>query len=82
MPNKDSVQVNENNIVMGILSDSLGRYPEGNIPLAENVDFEDIFETKYDSAAESSEEKTAASFIKPSAGKYWAEDGTEQDLPT
>ena len=79
---KHSVQINENGVVHGILTDSLGRVPQGNIELASGVNHEDIFDTKYDSTAESSEIKTATSFVKPSAGKYWAHDGTEQDLPT
>lgn len=78
---KSSVQVNESNVVMGILTDSLGNVPVGNIPLADGVDFEDVLDTKYDSSAEASDEKTAASFTKPSAGKYWDENGLEQDYP-
>ena len=78
---KHSVQINENNVVIGILTDSNGNIPTGNIPLANNVNFEDVLDSKYDSSAESSEEKTATSFTKASAGKYWDLDGTEQDLP-
>ena len=78
---KHSVQVNENGVVFGVLTDSLGRVPTGNIPLANDVNHEDIFDTKYDSSAESTDDKTAASFTKPSAGKYWDENGVEQDLP-
>lgn len=78
---KSSVQINDNNVVMGILTDSAGNVPAGNIPLADDVNHEDIFETKYDSSAESTDDKTAASFTKPSAGKYWDENGLEQDYP-
>lgn len=78
---KSSVQINENNVVMGILTDSNGNVPAGNIPLANDVDFNDILEAKYDSSAETSNDKTAASFTKPSAGKYWDEAGVEQDYP-
>jgi hypothetical protein len=79
---KHSVQINSNNVVEGILTDSLGRIPTGNIPLANGVDAEDVLGTKYDSSAETSVEKTAASFTKPSEGKYWDEAGVEQDYPT
>lgn len=82
MAEKHSVQVNENNVVMGICTDSLGRIPEGNIPLINTIDFEDVLDAKYDPNAETEEEKTATSFTKPSAGKYWDENGVEQDLPT
>jgi hypothetical protein len=78
---KSSVQINANNVVEGILTDSNGNVPAGNIPLASGVDFNDILETKYDSSAETSDDKTAASFTKPSAGKYWDENGVEQDYP-
>lgn len=78
---KHSVQINDNNVVFGILTDSNGNVPTGNIPLADDIDFEDILDTKYDSSAESTDDKTAASFTKPSAGKYWDENGVEQDLP-
>lgn len=78
---KSSVQINDNNVVIGILTDSAGNIPNGNIPLASGVDIEDVLDTKYDSSAETSDEKTAASFTKPSAGKYWDENGLEQDYP-
>lgn len=78
---KSSVQINDNNVVEGILTDSNGNVPAGNIPLASGVDINDIIDTKYDSSAETSDDKTAASFTKPSAGKYWDENGLEQDYP-
>jgi len=78
---KISVQVNENNVVIGILTDSAGNVPAGNIPLASGENIDDILDTKYDSSAETSDDKTAASFTKPSTGKYWDLDGVEQDYP-
>ena len=54
---KSSAQVNSGNVVTGILNDSLGRVPEGNIPLdIENA--ESILGYKYDESAEEVNDKT------------------------
>jgi hypothetical protein len=82
MSNKSSVQINENNVVIGVLTDSKGNVPTGNIPLANNVDINNILDTKYDSSAETSNDKTAVSFVKPSEGKYFDENGVEQNITT
>jgi len=80
MAEKKSAQINSANIVEGILLDSMGRVPDGNIELDINVDDNDIHGAKYDSSAETSTVKTAASFTLPAEGKYWDIDGTEQDF--
>lgn len=78
---KSSAQVNSGNVVTGILNDSLGRVPEGNIPLdIENA--ESILGYKYDESAEEVNDKTLSSFTAPSENKYFDEHGIEQDLPT
>jgi hypothetical protein len=37
MSNQSSVQINENNVVIGVLTDSKGNVPTGHIPLAPNA---------------------------------------------
>jgi hypothetical protein len=78
---KSSAQLNLGKIVTMVLTDSLGRVPEGNIPL--NIDIpESILGYKYDENAEEAQDKTVSSFTAPSEGKYFDENGIEQDLPT
>lgn len=78
---KSSAQLNTGNVVTMVLTDSLGRVPEGNIPL--EIEFPDsILGYKYDENAEEVEDKTLTSFTPPSENKYFDENGVEQDLPT
>ena len=79
--NKSSAQLNTGNVVTMVLTDSLGRVPEGNIPLEIEVP-ESILGYKYNENAEEVEDKTLISFTAPSENKYFDEDGIEQDLPT
>lgn len=79
--NKSSAQLNTGNVVTMVLTDSLGRVPEGNIPLQIEVP-ESILGYKYNENAEEVEDKTLISFTAPSENKYFDEDGIEQDLPT
>lgn len=77
---KHSAQLSSGNIVIGILIDSLGRVPDSLIEL--NLDKPDtILGYKYDSSAEESSSKTSASFIAPSEGKFFNDNGDELDLP-
>jgi|TARA_B100000073_G_C23698101_1_gene559183 hypothetical protein len=79
---KHSAQLTNGIVVMAVLTDSKGRVPDGNIPL--DIDtFEDahsIVGSKYDATAEEATEKTLASFTAPSLGKYFDENGVEQDI--
>ena len=79
---KNSAQLINDIVVTAILNDSKGRVPTGNIPLADDVDALSILGYKYDATAEETEDKTMASFTAPSEGKYFDENGVEQDLPT
>jgi|TARA_Y100000289_G_scaffold45407_1_gene45407 hypothetical protein len=81
---KHSAQLINNKVVMAVLTDSKGRVPPGNIPLDIDSaeDAHGIVGSKYDSTAEAGSEKTLASFTAPAAGKYWDENGIEQDLPS
>ena len=76
---KSSAQLNAGNVVTMVLTDSLGRVPEGNIPLDIEIP-ETILGYKYDENAEETTDKTLASFTAPSAGKYFDENGVEQDI--
>jgi hypothetical protein len=77
--NKSSAQLNLGKIVTMVLTDSKGRVPEGNIPL-DIEDAHSIVGYKYDATAEETTDKTLASFTAPSAGKYFDENGVEQDI--
>jgi hypothetical protein len=78
---KFSAQISSGNVVVGVLSDSLGRIPEGNIEL--NVeDPNSIIGYKYDSSAEENPVKTSLSFSAPPEDKFYDNEGVEQDLPT
>ncbi len=77
---KSSAQLNPGKVVTMILTDSLGRVPEGNISLNIEVP-ETILGYKYDENAEEVLDKTVSSFTAPSEGKYFDEDGVEQDIP-
>ena len=78
---KSSAQLNSANIVNGILTDSLGRVPEGNIELDIEVP-DSILGFKYDETADASDIKTLDSFVAPSENKYFDENGDEQDIPS
>ena len=81
---KHSAQLLNDKVVTAVLSDSKGRVPPGNIPLDidSGLEAHSIVGFKYDSSAEAASEKTLASFTAPADGKYWDENGIEQDLPT
>ncbi len=77
---KFSAQISSGNVVVGVLSDSLGRIPEGNIEL--NVeDAHSVMGYKYDSSAEENPVKTSLSFTAPPENKFYDNDGVEQDIP-
>ena len=79
--NKSSAQLNSGKIVTMVLTDSLGRVPEGNIPL-DIEDAHSVVGYKYDATAEETTDKTLASFTAPGEGKYFDENGVEQDIPS
>ena len=79
--NKSSAQLSSGNVVTMVLTDSLGRVPEWNVPLNIEVP-ETILGYKYDENAEEVVDKTESSFTAPSENKYFDENGNEQDLPT
>ena len=79
--NKSSVQLNSGNVVAIVLTDSLGRVPEGNVPL-DIEDAHSIVGYKYDATAEETTDKTLASFTAPGEGKYFDQNGVEQDIPS
>lgn len=79
--NKSSAQLNSGKIVTMVLTDSLGRVPEGNIPLDIEIP-ETILGYKYDENAEEVVDKTVSSFTAPGEGKYFDENGVEQDIPS
>jgi hypothetical protein len=76
---KHSAQLINNTVIVAVLTDSKGRVPEGNIPL-DIEDAHSIVGYKYDATAEETTDKTLASFTAPSAGKYFDENGVEQDI--
>ena len=79
--NKSSAQLNAGNVVTMVLTDSLGRVPEGNISLDIEVP-ETILGYKYDENAEEVLDKTVSSFTAPGEGKYFDNDGNEIDIPS
>tara|TARA_A100001515_G_scaffold117742_1_gene99818 strand:- start:139 stop:393 length:255 start_codon:yes stop_codon:yes gene_type:complete len=80
--NKHSAQLTNGIVVMSVLTDSKGRIPDGNVPLnmETNEDAHSIVGYKYDATAEETTDKTLASFTAPSDGKYFDENGVEQDI--
>lgn len=77
---KNSAQLINDIVVTAVLNDSKGRVPNGNIPLADDVEPLSILGYKYNATAEETTDKTLASFTAPSAGKYWDENGIERDI--
>tara|TARA_R100000329_G_scaffold150878_1_gene144958 strand:- start:1655 stop:1897 length:243 start_codon:yes stop_codon:yes gene_type:complete len=76
-----SAQINEANVVVCILHDSLGRIPDSNIPFeVENPEL--VLGCKYDPDAEINDIKTMDSFTPPSENKYFDNEGVERDFPT